>query len=606
MVWRKTRGALCALVVTLGLAAGPVAAGAADLADSMAANLRTQGLQGAVWALIGPDGTQTGAAGLRNAATGVAMNADDRVQVGSVTKSLVATGMLRLVTEGRLSLDTPLASLLPDVRLDNPWEQTHPVRLRHLLDHTAGLDDARLWHIMSRRATPDTPLSAALAGTGDMLRVRVRPGSRFSYSNLGYHLAGMVIERVTGQDYEDWLDANLLAPLGMTDSTFTFVDQATDPRLAMGHFEAGALAPAIPMWLRTGVQFTTTAADMARFARFLLGDGQVDGRTLVRPDLLLAMGRATKTEAVEAGLLAGYSLGLDGRDRHGAPARCHSGSMVGYNAVLCIFPDLDKAFFLSVNADDEAADMARLETVLVGALDIAPATAPPSVAPDPGLADWLGTYAPAPARFETTAYLDRLTSTIKLSTTTESLVLAPFQAADRLLQPAGGLLFRAEARITPSHVLYVTADGERVVSTGLRSWQRVNPVGHALLWAGLAAGLAGLTWTLASGFVRLRRILRSPVEPILPPFLATLALLPPLLLLAISDFLAIGDPSIGSLWLATATLALPLAALAGLFMQYRAGFNGKRSWMDVAVFAAIFQWSATLAIFDLVPLTLWA
>jgi CubicO group peptidase (beta-lactamase class C family) len=605
----------------MAAAAGPTSASAAsDLPAEMTAVLEGQGLQGAVWSLVRPEGVEIGAAGRRDAATGAAIRADDRVNVGSVTKTLVATGILILVTEGRLSLDAPLADLLPEVALDNPWDQTHPVRLRHLLDHTAGLDDARLWHILSRRAKADTPLAAALTGSDDMLRVRVRPGSRFSYSNLGYHLAGMVMERVTGEPYEAWLDAHLLRPLGMADSTFAFVDQATDPRLAMGHFEAGEPAPALPLWLRTGTQFTTTAADMARFARFLLGEGGVDGRLLVRPDLLRAMGPPAGTEAAEAGLAAGYGMGLDSRDRFGVPARCHSGSMVGFNAAFCLFPDQGKAFFLAMNADSETADMAAPERELARVLDLAPVAGGQAGTPAEGraadLADWSGTYVPAPVRFQTTAYLDRLTAAVKVGTAGSGVTLTPFQAPPRSLHPVGGpsgrapdpadgLLFRAEGRVAPSHILYLTATGDRVLSTGFRTWQRVHPLAQGLLWAGAAAGIGGLVWILGSGLVRIRRLIGRPVDPMVPPFLATLALLLPLPFLATGDFLALGDPSPGSLLLAGATAVLPLALLAGLVQGWRVGYPSLRSRIDAAALLAVLQWAATLAAYGLLPLTLW-
>src|SRR5688572_29220165 len=186
------------------------------LHDAMAAELVAQQLQGAVWSTRTPDGTiAVGAAGERDARTGAPLRADDRVHVGSVAKTLLATGVLRLVSERRLALDAPVAALLPDVGIDNPYDPEHPVTVRHLLDHTAGLDDARLSQVFSLRARADAPLASAFAGRP--LRVRSRPGSRHSYSNSGYTLLGMIVEAVTGERYETWLERELLRPLGMRD-----------------------------------------------------------------------------------------------------------------------------------------------------------------------------------------------------------------------------------------------------------------------------------------------------------------------------------------------------------------------------------------------------
>src|SRR5690606_33140698 len=150
-------------------------------------------------------------------------------------KTLIATGLLQLVTAGQVDLDAPVVRYLPALHMPNRWQATDPVRVRQLLDHTAGLDDIRLWQMFSTRATPDTPLLDAFSRDPSLLVIRTPPGTRFSYSNMGYTVAGMVIEAVTGERYETWLDRELLHPLGMHDSTFGFTTQVgpdADPRLA--------------------------------------------------------------------------------------------------------------------------------------------------------------------------------------------------------------------------------------------------------------------------------------------------------------------------------------------------------------------------------------
>nr|WP_146204224.1 serine hydrolase domain-containing protein [Massilia glaciei] len=202
----------------------------------MAKLLQTQGLQGAVWATLDSNAMLVGAAGVKNARTGKKMRPDDRVHVGSVAKTLLAAGVLRLVSQGRLSLETPVSVLLPDVAFENRWADSAPVRLRHLLDHTSGLDDARFFQVFSLAPGPDTPLADGFIGPDSLLRLRSRPGAHSSYSNMGYTLLGRVIESVTGERYESYLEAHLLRPLGMLESSFSFVTQAGprgDPRLAM-------------------------------------------------------------------------------------------------------------------------------------------------------------------------------------------------------------------------------------------------------------------------------------------------------------------------------------------------------------------------------------
>ncbi|MCU0648713.1 MAG: beta-lactamase family protein [Gemmatimonadaceae bacterium] len=323
------------------------------LAVAMDSALRTIGVPGATWALVRPDGVALGAAGVRDLVTGRPMHAADRVHVASVTKTVLATGALRLVTLGRLALDAPITRYLPALPIDNAWDATDPIRVRHLLDHTAGLDDARFWQVFTMRGDPDLPLRDALVHAGARVTVRQPPGTRFSYSNTGYLLLAMVVEAVTGERYEQWMDRELLAPLGMTRSTFHFVSQvgpARDTTLAMGHFEGGTRQTAYAIPARPSSQFTTTAADMATLARFLMSDGMRDGQPFVATELLRSMGRATTTDAARGGVPGGYGLGLVSRERWGVSGRCHLGNLGTFRSLFCLYPDVQRAFFWRTTA----------------------------------------------------------------------------------------------------------------------------------------------------------------------------------------------------------------------------------------------------------------
>jgi CubicO group peptidase (beta-lactamase class C family) len=267
MRWIVASRWVTALCGSLAVTLGAFSAGAQGSRDVLVASIETalveEGLVGATWALVTPEGTMTGAAGLSDASRQRPMAPDDRVQVGSVAKTLVATGVLVLVTQGRVDLDAPVAQYLPDVPIENRWGPESPLRVRHLLDHTGGLDDARMWQVFSLRADPDAPLRDGLTHPGGTLRLRHRPGERFSYSNTGYLLLGMLIETVTGTRYERWLDAELLAPLGMTRSTVAFSTQAgpeADPTLAMGHFDPKSTSAAVPIHVRPATRSDSRAA----------------------------------------------------------------------------------------------------------------------------------------------------------------------------------------------------------------------------------------------------------------------------------------------------------------------------------------------------------
>jgi CubicO group peptidase (beta-lactamase class C family) len=350
------------LLLSIFAGVNPPVANAAPgkpLQAEMASRLQAEGLPGAVWTLVRPDGGNlTGAAGMKAIRSAQAMTPETRVHVGSVAKTVLAIGVLHLVTDGKLTLDTEVAALLPGMKFDNPWQASDPIRIRHLLEHTAGVENFRFSQAFSLHARADTPLIDAFGHTPS-LTVRSRPGARYAYSTIGYHLLGMIIEVVTGTRYEAYLDAELLRPLGMHDSTFAFTRQTgadADPRLAMGYFEDGVAQSAVPIYTRPAVQFTTTAADMGRLAQFLMGNGRAGGKVLIAPALLAALGGGHGTDAARAGLTVGHGLALATRDRHQVIGNCHPGTTIGFQAMFCLYPQERKAFFVAVNADVETAD----------------------------------------------------------------------------------------------------------------------------------------------------------------------------------------------------------------------------------------------------------
>jgi CubicO group peptidase (beta-lactamase class C family) len=581
------------------------------LTTSIETVLVEEDLVGATWSLVTPDGTTIGAAGLNDASRQRPMSPDDRVQVGSVAKTLVATGVLRLATLGRIDLDAPVARYLPDVPIQNRWEPESPLRVRHLLDHTGGLDDARMWQVFSLRADPDAPLSDGLTHPGGSLRIGHRPGERFSYSNTGYLLLGMLIEAMTGRRYETWLDAELLAPLGMTRSTFAFVTQTgprADPTLAMGHFDPHATSAAVPIHVRPASQFTTTAADMARFASFLMSDGVVAGRVLVDGHLLRGMSVATTTEAARAGLRAGYALGLAHRDRHGVVGRCHLGNIGTFRSTICLYPEQQRAFFVAFNSDPEDGRFDRVDALLVEALGLVSPPLQPIEPPGVNPADWEGLYRVRPSRFEQFAYLDELAGITRVRWDGESLHLTPLAGTARVLSPVGGALFRAPDRREATHVLLRTDDGVPIVSDGMRTLERVSAASVWGLWVSAAVGVVSLAYLLVVGVARSVRALRRGAwtsEPLRWPALCLVLLVVAPALYLTQSFLAIGDPTPANVTMGLLTGALPVGLAVGGLQRVRAGVGTLGARLDLAAIAGLLQWCAVLAAWGLVPLLLW-
>lgn len=541
----------------------------ADTERDLSSIMKEEGLTGISWMMITPEqGTRIGSFGMRDSLDPtVPFTPDMQFHVGSVVKTVLATGVLMLATEGKVDLDESIKTYLPDLRIDNPWKDSDPVTMRMLLDHTAGIEDARFWQLFSEHARPNTPLAETIPSEG--LMVRTRPGRHFSYSNTGYTVAAMIIEAITGSMYEEYLDKHLLAPLGMHDSTFAFTTQEgthASKKLVWGHFDDGTRTAAANIHVRPSGQFTTTAADLATFAKFLLSDG----KGIIDLSLMNDRGRASTTNAFKHGLPAGYGLGVARRDRHGSIGYCHTGSIIGFYAIFCVYPEEQKAFAYSVNTDSETADYSRLTAVLINELKLNGPPATDAVGLPDNFDQLTGFYRINPTRFDQFRYVDTVLGMrwVWTATNAESLVFGGVQADNRILWHVGENLFRAADRSTPSHVFYQSAHGTTVLDEGFMSYEKVSPlfaISHFLL---LGIGLLGGVIIFGSGLVRIVR--RQWSANVMPAFVGVVALGMPVPLFFLQSFMALGDLTFASAAVALTTAALPLFMLLTIYRILKA------------------------------------
>ena len=207
------------------------------------------------------------------------MTVDTMVRIGSITKTFNAIGLLRLESEGLLSLDARLTDLAPGLPLINPWRRKHPVRLTHLLEHTAGLMDMSREEFAHNEPFPS--LRAAFDFTPQERRTHWPPGRYTEYSNVGSGYLGYVIEQISGRSYEDFMREQVLAPMGLPTATLR-ADDTTLDRLAVGYDADGQTA--IPYWHMVFPPMgaiNATPLEMARLPQFFLRRGELDGRRLL-------------------------------------------------------------------------------------------------------------------------------------------------------------------------------------------------------------------------------------------------------------------------------------------------------------------------------------
>lgn len=314
--------------------------------------------------------------------------------IGSITKSFTATLAMALVADGDVDLDAPVGDYLPDLDDVGAW-----LTLRQLLSHTGGLASGP----ESDEASAATARRYAIDHCTRRNLV-LPPGTAFSYSNLGYVIAGWLIETVTGMDWCEAVGSILLHPLGITPA-FVGVPAGRSPRrpLATGHSvnaATGRARPvrpvAAPAEAATG-GLALSATDLVALGRLHLGAGVPGLLPKTHADRM----RQPVPAAEPFGLADAWGLGLAVFRHAGTDWVGHDGNVDGVSCYLRIDPAGGRVVAFTSNANtgagmwqDVLAELARAG-ITVGTTAAAAPPGPP-VAPPPGC---VGTYANGDAEF---------------------------------------------------------------------------------------------------------------------------------------------------------------------------------------------------------------
>lgn len=285
--------------------------------------------------------------GVTNVDHPLPVDADTLFQIGSTTKTVTGTVVMRLVEARKLDLDAPVRTYLPDLQLADE-DAAARVTLRHLLTHMGGwsgdyfddfgMGDDALQRIVERlRDLPQlTPLNTIWA-----------------YNNAGFYIAGRVIEIVTGQTYEAAATELVLEPLGMRHS-FCFPNDVMTHRFAVGHIvrdEQPVVARpwALPRTASPVGALASSARDQLRYARFHLGDGTAeDGSRLLSPESMRIM---QTPQSPAGGLIKAMGITWMLREQGNLRIVQHGGATNGQMSAFVLVPDRRFAITALTNAN---------------------------------------------------------------------------------------------------------------------------------------------------------------------------------------------------------------------------------------------------------------
>lgn len=597
----------------------------AELQAQIENALKVTHTTGAAIAIVSRDKAEWVAGlGTADVATNKPVTSKTPFLIGSISKSFAALAVLKLQEEGRLKLSDTLRQWVPEYAFDNPWEVTDPVRLVHLLEHTSGLPDLTMREFAFNNSEPIT-LKEALAVAPQNRYARWRPGTRQAYSNVGPALIAAVIEKVTGQRFEDYVQENLFAPLGMAGAGY-FLTPEVEQNLVKSYQPDGRTpAPYQHLVYRATGTIHASAEDMANYVRFYLQRGSLDGHLILQPSSIDRMEVPGTLPAVREGVTWGYGLCLGSRFPEGYELIGHDGGISG--AALATFnynKQSGRGYAIMINSGNGGA-LGWITYLVFSYMkqNLPPHPAvPPTVALSPDMQKRYGGYYAtiSPQRDGFFSFSDQFSSVRKVTFDDKGLslqrVLLP-DRPDRWL-PLSETLYRREPDPKPGLAIVRGEGGEPWIQYDYGTLAQISPTGFWLQVGGfvfsllmmISAVLFAPVWGLRKALGRLPA--SYPVSLRCFPLLGALSFFGFIALYAAAGsggYAVLGTANALTIGMMLISFGIPLGALLSGIAVWRhrnAPMNRVAYWHSVLVTLSLVFITGMSLHWGVIGLRLWA
>jgi CubicO group peptidase (beta-lactamase class C family) len=545
---------------------------------------------------------------------------DTLFRIGSTSKAFASLSILMLAGQGKLSLDDPVRKLAPEVWFENRWEASDPVRVVNLLEHTTGWDDMHL-----HEYAVDAPLSLGLGEALDSYhRSRISrwpPGTRMAYCNSGPPVAAYIVEKITHQRFEDFVQQNLFLPIGMKTATYFPPPEGTATTL----YHPDGKVP-YPYWnivYRPAGSINASARDMAAYVQFYLNRGMVNGAQIVPAVDIDRMENPASTWSAKDGLKSGYGLSNYWSIHEGFVYHGHNGGVNGGLTEMAYMPEYGVGYFYSINSGsgDAFSRVGKTIRAYVTAKLQKPAL-PPVASLPPDAAEWAGWYEPDSPRNEMTHFLERVAGLGVVSFKDGKLLTSNLGDLNEAFVPVSGRQFRhvpkKEAAEPAASLALLTPNTEgRFIQAGTLVLKQI-PTWLAILEIALAAFVAlsvlsiliyAPFWILGG----LSRKRRRPQERAMRvwPLVAVLSLVSVVVIFILcgNDLIErLGNLTAWSMALFLVTIMFAVASVASAIALWRAPAGtvrrGVRGYSSVVTVALLIT-TAYLAYWGVIGLRTW-
>jgi CubicO group peptidase (beta-lactamase class C family) len=588
--------------------------------EKILADTHTPGVSVAIVHRDGPE--WVAGLGKSNVAANQPTTDETLFRIGSTSKAFASLSILKLVNEGKLSLQDPVHQLVPEIWFENRWEATDPVRVVDLLEHTTGWDDMHLREYA--KDAKGMTLRQGLDYDHHSRTARWRPGTRMAYCNSGPPVAAYIVEKITGRRFEDYVAENFFVPIGM--KTATYFVQPSPQLTTLYHNDGKTPYPYWNILLRPAGAINASAKDMAAYLQFYLNRGAVGSVQVMPAASIERMETPTRTWAAQQGLKAGYGLSnytsiYDGFVYHG-----HNGGVNGGITDMYYMPEYGVGYFYSINsASGTAFDKIgkAIRAYITRSLQKPPV---PAAAQLPANAqEYAGWYEPASPRIEFSYFLERLLGIRRVRFEGGQLMLSGLGAMNQVFVPVTGTQFRSVPKKDPADpvatLALVTPNAEgrfTQIAGGMYTLKRIPTwfaISEAVLVAWFLLAFVSILlyapfWIIGGFFKKRRRPAERAMR--LWPLIAALSLLAfvGFFILAGDDMLTrLGNLTFYSFGIFLTTLIFAAASLASavaLWLARKQEIRRSVRWYSIAVTSALLITALYLAFWGVIGIRTWA
>ncbi|MEW6029219.1 MAG: serine hydrolase domain-containing protein [Chloroflexota bacterium] len=295
--------------------------------------------------------------------TGRAMTPNTPFLIASLSKPITAMGIMQLVEEGKINLDAPIQTYLPWFRVADE-EVSSKITVRHLLHQTSGFDERESYIRNLNTDSSDDALEKSIRAL-NTAELNFTPGEAFEYSNTNYDILGLLIQTVSGQSYEQYVEEKIFTPLDM-DQSFTSLEDARAGNMTRGYYPFFGVTTAYDHLMpysrivKPSAGLFSSAEDLTHFLIAHLNQGQYQGNSILSEEGITTL----HTRGIQFSENAGYAMGwsvfsfpdmLPATSNNSVPTGLtHAGEWVGYTSLLVFIPELETGIVLLINKHDPA------------------------------------------------------------------------------------------------------------------------------------------------------------------------------------------------------------------------------------------------------------